>query len=741
MTKEKYKEELNSVLEKVLTPSPDLGKKQYNNIVKTTPQAQQSYKDYYSATISQCDTNIDAFCNIKNYYLDGFEVVGSMDHTKQQIRVRDARDANNKKPEESTDSWIQGMAAQARAISILLENVYTTTKSKNQIEDEVYYLFKSHSNLLMNDNALSSKERKDVVDNFSYDIASLLKEDQEIMVDGTKISNSNVKTIGKIINNVRDFGNFEEKSHHTMTITPKIDDKGINIVWFSRQMNPISKDLKDEYDNLIGKTWLQKLTPLQRNLVTKYKDKIISGNHIIPTQLRYLPGLKNCYMDLYGTVQENKVKEIHIAPHSGTMVQDGGNTVSDEVDRITEMQINHANNLVQQMGATKMHLQVLNSTGPGSRVLDNSDRNLCFTMDRVVKKINSHQKVIDYERAGVNSFAESDPLKNVNNITEKAKDIDKTPNTLFWAKCKSGKDRTFMILFNNMTSILGDNYKGDKEKRAIADALLYSNHAETMASSAGGSRGAVGLKLGGTYLRLFWTDRLKLINSKGNNHALGNKTGKHWENKISYINTVHPIQNKEISKRSQYHRQYHRIETDNEQYNTQNNSHQPHSYRNNNITNDDQNPLYSQAPREGPDGSNQKSNNSKNWVIAAGVVMGLIAGGPVGAVIGGGLAYSLTKDTNVGVGPVLAVGVATIVAGAFIGPAALVIPAMAFGVAKYAAHQSRKKQESYNSMPKRGYKSQDREKSTQQNHPPIPDISPPNTPNTPNTIRREQNKR
>lgn len=712
MTKEKYTHSVNDVLSKVMSDPQDASLEPTRAIYISSMNLldKQAYKDYYSRVTRACDTNIDAFCNIKNYYLDGPAVIGSDSNREQQIRIRDARDANRKKPEESPESWIQGIASQARSVSILLETIDAEDQLKSKIEKQIYDFFKSHS-ILIENGKLSASEKKDVVDNFSYEIALLLKEQKNLVVNGREISTFDVKKIGKIINGVRDFGNFEESSHHTMTITPTIDKNGDNIVWFSAQMNPLSKTLKTEYDELSNKDWYHSLSDLEKKLVERYRSEILSGDHVMPTQLRYLPGLKNCYMDFYGTVKDNKIdRKLHIAPHSGTMAHGGGKYLPDNskvgLDRITLEQIKHSKELITKVGVNQMHLQVLNSSGT---LADKADRNLCYTMDNVYGTMR-RDPGLTYSRSGINAGAESDPLENVDNISKKAVDLDKQGGQAIWVKCKSGKDRTFMVLFNNITSILGE--KEPHNKRAIADSLLYSNHAETMASSAGGSRGAVGLKLRGTYLRLFWTDPLKVLGEKSLSHILGANTSEHWENKISDINTVHPKQNKKIKEKlssysiedsgyindsmtsdelsARYNKAQHGMNNEHAEYNgIQDNNYNiaQHNYSGQSKHNHIQ---QNRTTISGP----EQSNASKNWVIASGVVMGLVAGGPVGAVVGGALAYSLTKNTNVGVGQVVAIGAVTILAGAFVGPAAMLIPLSAYGVAKYSAYSREKQNQS-----------------------------------------------
>lgn len=107
------------------------------------------------------------------------------------------------------------------------------------------------------------------------------------------------------------------------------------------------------------------------------------------------------------------------------------------------------------------------------------------------------------------------------------------PDETLWTMCKSGKDRTFAMLVRNAAVIFG---KANKEKtQKIAIAMAHSNHAETMASGVGGTRGAVGLKLGAALTGIKFMGKIFPARLSGD-EILGGEVKQHWENDISYVN-------------------------------------------------------------------------------------------------------------------------------------------------------------------------------------------------------------
>lgn len=422
------------------------------------------------------------------------------------------------------------------------------------------------------------------------------------------------------MNTVRDFGNFEDRHDHILTLTPQA--KNNSMAWISIKVNPISEDIRQEYQNIDIQDkeplWFKKLSLLEQALVKKYRDRILDGTYVIPTQLRFLPGLKNCYQDI--KIYNNQE---YLEMHSGTMAYNAGNEVSNEAIRLTKLNIAHAKKLVD---GTHLNLQVLNSNS----ILEKPDQNICTIMAKSVD-----QKEIGYHQNGINLLASvftksgKGVIGTVTEISNRANELSQKENETLWTMCKSGKDRTFAMLVRNAAVIFGrkDNIYNKEHAQQIAIAMAQSNHSDIMAAGAGATRGAVGLKLGAAltgikFLGTKWRARLS------KDEILGGEVKKHWTNNISAINNWE----KSVSK--------HRAKAITKEENSQ-----PIHYSSNTTST----PYLQQTeiPTKEPNKENNpfKSYFTIGMMIAGTIFLGVMMG-PAGFIIGMILSYSCSKWIN-----------------------------------------------------------------------------------------------
>ncbi len=512
---------IEETLQKFLLNHPSKNIKAEKSVKKLSSKTEsESYIEYYTNIIAQCDIVIDSDCGIKNYfYPKSLSSVGLRSDKKFMTRVRDAKKVNDRKAQDSYASWIEGAASQARAVSILLSISKVDTKSKNIIESTIVQNFQNY--LIKLTNETSPKEYKKLTSQFSYKLIELLKTSDLILPENAKISILDNKSIAKMMNEVRDFGNFEDEQNHIITLAPTFNTKPLT--WASIKVNPISDEIKKEYNLILSAPspeWFKKLTPVQKALTIKYKKQIIDGEHVIPTQLRFLPGLKNCYQDIkyYG-------KEASIEMHSGTMAYNAGQDVSDESIRLTKLNIAHAEDIVSKKA---LSIQVLNSNSS----FEKPDQNICTIMLKSVD-----QNKIEYHQDGINLLAAlftknlGGVTKTVSDISIRANDIHNNKNKILWTMCKSGKDRTFIMLLRNAAVIFGKN----SNDQQIALSLAKSNHADVMAGGVGGTRGALGLIVGAALTGIKFLG-MKFRARLSGDKILGGEVKNHWTNDISYIN-------------------------------------------------------------------------------------------------------------------------------------------------------------------------------------------------------------
>jgi hypothetical protein len=91
-------------------------------------------------------------------------------------------------------------------------------------------------------------------------------------------------------------------------------------------------------------SWFTAINENERQFVEKYIDKILTGKHVHPTQLRRIAGLKNAFEKTTLIADENgqNIKQLHSSLHAGTI--GSANKDSDEAQEI-------ANNNVKQAQA------------------------------------------------------------------------------------------------------------------------------------------------------------------------------------------------------------------------------------------------------------------------------------------------------------------------------------------------------------------------------------------------------
>ncbi len=470
--------------------------------------------DFYTKYIDLLDIKIDNNCGITTKY------VGDPDNESQ---IRDARKANGEKPEKFYHPWLQNLGAQARGASILMDTYNVEEGLKKAAEQKIYNLFRNYKRKLKsldNNDAETPKKRKELVQNFSYEMAEVLKKTlPEEALKGIKIE--------KLIDQVRDFGNFDQTHRNVITLI-NVDNK--TIIKSSLKVPPVNDKIKELYNNLDDQTWFNKLKDQEKKLVMRYQKKITSGKYILPTQLRYLPGLKNAYFDVFGVAEVNgdkielKKENAHFLFQSGTMAYNAGD--SKKTDRtaldITEKNINYALKLTQDLTGKNLHIQSLNSWIGGG------DWNIVGLMNRAVKSIKKKYSSISYAQAGVN---ETTPFNSIKDIYDSLS-IEKY-DQVSWLQCKSGKDRTNAMIDATQTKILSKDENLNCTMDQIKEAMVKSNHAERSAGGPGGSVGADGLKVDGVFGTLNRINIKMFLDS-----FLSGSVIEHWTNTIALINNT-----------------------------------------------------------------------------------------------------------------------------------------------------------------------------------------------------------
>lgn len=479
----------------------------------------------YTSLMKQLNKAMDARCAIVQHEIDGPTPLGQQAGNPSKITVRDARNTNGTKPEDLLESWMGAMAAQARGAASLLDmneaQKFARVTSAADEKKAVVKTFEAYCKRVRG--ASSPKERAKIVTEFNQELVGVLKS-CGVVIGEQKLSDMKDAKVIQIMGDARDFCNLGEKTqNHQVTIFRNPEGKG-DFIWASMKMNPISEEIKAEYEQVrsyrdnrdsgVDQTpgWFQNLKPHQRELTLKYLDQIIGGNHALPTQLRFLPGLKNAFIDVKGPVMGGKVsEEAYVECHSGALVHNAGTENNKEARRVTALNMRHAKGVV---GEKRVVLSVLNTNS----ILQPGERNIC----RISKEVAGKVEGVEYHQNGVNlaSLNPDASLKKIEEFSAKTNKSGQNANIL-WTACKSGKDRTVGVLMRSMAKIFG----GRKPEEFIK-LLSSTGHAEALASGAGATRGAYGLKLKEMFIRM-------------KDSVLGSIRGS-LTNSISGVNVMHP---------------------------------------------------------------------------------------------------------------------------------------------------------------------------------------------------------
>lgn len=208
---------------------------------------------------------------------------------EEQFVIRDATGEVKELAENSQDVWMRAIINNFRAADELLEvnsklsqtERITLRESLNNGLKEVLKNYDENS---------TDKENKRFIKESNTLIANLFVE--------TGLYNDS-KKIAKDLTMAKDFANLQDQSANIVTLFA--DQQGQIISSSSLKITELTAKQKQEYKDIANGVntprWYNELGELEQKLVTKYSAHIATGNYVLPTQLRFLNGLKNAYYD------------------------------------------------------------------------------------------------------------------------------------------------------------------------------------------------------------------------------------------------------------------------------------------------------------------------------------------------------------------------------------------------------------------------------------------------------------
>lgn len=456
---------------------------------------------------------------------DAIAFVGAdKESQKSSVIIRDARLQEElsktpginiaSRPNDVTEGWMINASATTRGVIKLLTLPPTTAEASLQINSTLKLFEKCMQDL---EDADTPEKRTQITEHFNHDIKNALRGSKAI-VAGQRISDLTDKEFNKVLGNARDFTNFETKDHHaTITITGNLlAGTNINHIESFIPVVPLSEKLKERYSITKPQTWRDEdLSPINRALVNAYSDKITGGQHIIPTQLQFLPGIRNYGVTSTLFASDNIISdEKYTATRCAAPAYNIGKQSKKDkslMQTITDENVSHINNIAAASGQ-KLHINTLTNEMGEEKLIGGALRTSASN--------NASNNI------GITQAPLSVTLSNKDNNLSTIWDNIRSAKKLELYCCKSGKDRTGLVDKHNQLSaikevvskILGNNISNEERAKAFS-TFNCAWHNENLAGSNGGSLGSYGLKANTSYVLLAATNVLQSIK----NFTLGNK--------------------------------------------------------------------------------------------------------------------------------------------------------------------------------------------------------------------------
>ena len=160
------------------------------------------------------------------------------------------------------------------------------------------------------------------------ELAGLLKKETKIL--GKLLEDKGIPDAYNKLNVAKDFQNFNDKHSNIVTISSINHDKQKHTVIEAEvAMKGLTTSQKEQYATITDDhnpnkpSWYTALPKWEQGLCQKYASKIAAGEHVIPTQLRQIAGMKNAFEKITAIFEkgelEGKLEVLHTSKHAGTL--------------------------------------------------------------------------------------------------------------------------------------------------------------------------------------------------------------------------------------------------------------------------------------------------------------------------------------------------------------------------------------------------------------------------------------
>jgi hypothetical protein len=462
--------------------------------------------------------------------------IGADPTKKSDVIIRDARSQTPEKaalkPEDTEESWVISAAARTRGALKLIGMARGASANPEKAVGDACKILKGYRTNL--ETATDPKERHSIINGMDYELTYVLK-NNGLKINGVDLNKASEKSVEKMLMDARDACNFEKANHPsivtiTSNLAPDGSGKTVNQVIAAIPTTPCTDQNKSAY---FGHTmtsdqpWYKALTQSSKDedkvraaLAIKYQYKIADGQHVTPTQLRWLPGTANTYVQDVSYIIDGKHDKNRGFVALRTAVPLHGRGDNDNIGMLTSDNIKHINSIAHTGKYVGLNSDLDTEVGTMAAAFK-----LAFGQKE-------EQAITNGMRDALKGQFESCPIsvttKNKAVALKKAADIllegDSTNSTFYDLSikeritkfqqistvfCKSGKDRTQAALeeaglkdaHQVVAEVLNEAeiILSEEQKKNISLGVKEACHGEAMSGGNGSSRGSFGTKISNVY--------------------------------------------------------------------------------------------------------------------------------------------------------------------------------------------------------------------------------------------------
>jgi len=313
------------------------------------------------------------------------------------VIIRDARNAKDPRILGTEGYEMQYLNAVRAAIDIA--KIEGKPELENQLKNEAVTFIE---NFNKNNENKSQEEISVNVKNKVNNIAVFLEE-------------NGIKEVYKKLNVAKDFQNFNDEHCNIATLSNVKDKDGKNHIVIEAEvgLKGITEEQFLEYQNRADKKWFTEMPVWERQLVNKYAEIIKDGDHVIPTQLRQIVGMKNAFEKITAISTDNgELEVIHTSKHAGTLA-----SISHDEDSRQEITDLNSKQAQEWMGDHVLHANTLNS-GTANFKTPHKDAELVTLTKRAMDHVGGH-----HTNTAFNKFRKIAAFNNFDGAKQQLNDI------------------------------------------------------------------------------------------------------------------------------------------------------------------------------------------------------------------------------------------------------------------------------------------------------------------------------